>query len=159
MKRAVSLPLLAALFAAPLSVQAESNKQVVGATELIFLEDANLNFKARVDSGAKTSSIHAERIDVDLSGDPRGKSISFYVVTKEGQSRKIESRVSSVVKIKTSEQSERRYVVPLVIKWNGSRKTVLVTLNDRSRMEYRFLLGRNWLRGDFIVDVDINNED
>lgn len=159
MKPGLSPVLLAVLIAVPLYLQAESHKQVVGATEVIFIEDANLNFKARVDTGAKTSSIHAERIEVDLSGDPRGKSISFYVVTKEGRTRKIESRVSSVVKVKTSEQSEHRYVVPLIMKWNDSKKTVLVTLNDRSSMEYRLLLGRNWLRGDFIVDVDKNNED
>ena len=159
MKPGFSLILLVALIAASLSVQAEPHKQVVGATEVIFIEEANLSFKARVDTGAKTSSIHAEGIEVDLSGDPRGKSISFYVVTKEGQSRKIESRVNSVVKVRTSEQSEHRYVVPLVMIWKSSKKTVLVTLNDRSSMEYRLLLGRNWLRGDFVVDIDKNNED
>tara|TARA_R110002096_G_scaffold288908_1_gene482866 strand:- start:27 stop:500 length:474 start_codon:yes stop_codon:yes gene_type:complete len=153
------LSLLIVLLAAPLYVQAESHKQLVGATELISIEDANLRFKARVDTGAKTSSIHAERIELDLSGDARGKSISFYLVTKAGQSRKIESRVTAVVKVRTSGHSEHRYVVPLIMKWNDSRKTVLVTLNDRSSMEYRLLLGRNWLRGDFIVDVDKNNED
>lgn len=151
--------LLAALVAASLPVQADSHKQVVGAIEEIFLEEANLSFKARVDTGARTSSIHAERIEVDSPGDPRGKSISFYVVTKAGQSTKIESRVHSVVKVRTAEKSEHRYVVPLVMTWNGSKKTVLVTLNDRSNMEYRLLLGRNWLQGDFVVDVEKNNDD
>ncbi len=43
--------------------------------------------------------------------------------------------------------------------WNDASKTVLVTLNDRNAMQFRLLLGRNWLRGDYIVDVDINNDD
>ena len=150
---------LAVVLFVSINVQADSRKQVVGATEVVLIEEANLSFKARVDTGAKTSSIHAENIKIDLSGDPRGKSISFYLVTKEGLSRKIETRVSSVVKVRTSEMSEHRYVVPLLMKWNDSRKTVLVTLNDRTKMEYRLLLGRNWLHGDFIVDVDKNNED
>jgi hypothetical protein len=80
-------------------------------------------------------------------------------VTKEGLSKKVETRVISVVKVKTSEQTEYRFVVPLHIQWNDSEKIVPVTLNDRSSMEYRLLLGRNWLSGDFIVDVDKNNED
>lgn len=80
-------------------------------------------------------------------------------MTKDGKSRKIETRVASVVKVKTSEHSEYRYVVPLLMKWKDSEKIVLVTLNDRKNMKYRLLLGRNWLHGDFIVDVDINNED
>lgn len=151
--------LLAIVLLVSVKVDADSSKQIVGATEVVFVEDADLSFKARVDTGAKTSSIHAENIEVDISGDPRGKPISFDLVTKEGLSRKIETRVSSVIKVRTSETAEHRYVVPLLMKWNDSKKSILVTLNDRTKMEYRLLLGRNWLHGDFIVDVDKNNED
>jgi len=151
--------LMAVVLLVSINIDADSLKQIVGATEVVFVEEANLSFKARVDTGAKTSSIHAENIELDLSGDPRGKPISFDLVTKEGLSRKIETRVSSVIKVRTSEMAEHRYVVPLLMKWNDSKKTVLVTLNDRAKMEYRLLLGRNWLHGDFIVDVDKNKED
>jgi hypothetical protein len=159
MKLDFSSLLLTVLLLVSINLQAGSLKQIVGATEVILIEEAKLKFKARVDTGAKTSSIHAEKIEVDSSGDPQGKPISFYLVTKQGQSRMIETHVTSVVKIKTSELSEYRYVVPLLMKWNDSKKTVLVTLNDRKSMKYRLLLGRNWLHGDFIVDVDKNNED
>lgn len=145
---------LPVLLSVSITADADSPTQIVGDTEVVFVEEANLSFKARVDTGAKTSSIHAENIELDLSGDPRGKPISFNLVTKEGLSRKIETRVSSVIKVRTSEMVENRYVVPLVIKWHDSKKTVLVTLNDRTKMKYRLLLGRNWLQGDFIVDVD-----
>lgn len=159
MKAAVSILVVALVLVVSTGARAETHKRVVGATEMIFIVPAKLDFKARVDTGAKTSSIHAEKIDVDASGDPRGKPISFYLVTREGRSEKIETRVHSVVKVKTSEGSEYRYVVPLLMRWKDSEKTVHVTLNDRASMEYRLLLGRNWLRGDFIVDVDKNNED
>lgn len=151
--------LLATVLLVSINVHADTHKQIIGATEVIQVEEDELSFKARVDTGAKTSSIHAEDIEVDLSGDPRGKPIAFYLVNKEGQSIKVETQVASVVKIRNSELSEHRYVVPLLMKWNHSRKTVLVTLNDRKKMKYRLLLGRNWLHGDFIVDVDKNNED
>ena len=146
--------LLAVLLSVSITADADSLKQTVGDTEVVFVEEANLSFKARVDTGAKTSSIHAENIELDLSGDPRGKPISFDLVTKEGLSRKIKTRVSSVIKVRTSEMEENRYVVPLLIKWHDSKKTVLVTLNDRTKMKYRLLLGRNWLHGEFIVDID-----
>lgn len=146
--------LLAVLLSVSITAVADSLKQIVGDTEVVFVEEANLSFKARVDTGAKTSSIHAENIELDLSGDPRGKPISFDLVTKEGLSRKIKTHVSSVIKVRTSEMEENRYVVPLLIKWHDSKKTVLVTLNDRTKMKYRLLLGRNWLHGDFIVDID-----
>ena len=159
MKVSWSPSLLAVLLLVSINLDADANKRIVGATEMVFVEDANLSFKARVDSGAKTSSIHAENIEVDFSGDPRGKTISFDVVTKEGLSRKIETRVSSVITVRTSESAEYRYVVWLTMKWNDSKKAVRVTLNDREKMEYHLLLGRNWLQGDFVVDVDKNNED
>jgi hypothetical protein len=118
-----------------------------------------MDFKARVDTGARTSSIHAEAIMVDTSDNPHGQPISFLLVNKLGQSHKIETRVASVVNVKTSEGSEIRYKVPLTLIWNDSSKTVLLTLNDRKAMRYRLLLGRNWLHEDFIVDVDKNNKD
>jgi hypothetical protein len=49
--------------------------------------------------------------------------------------------------------------VPLTLRWKGVEKTVSVTLNDRNGMEYPLLLGRNFLRGDFVVDVDIDHDD
>lgn len=159
MKRECSQYFLAALVLIPIILHASSLKQTVGATEIVFIEDAHLSFKARIDTGAKTSSIHAEKIEVDSSDDVRGKAISFYLVDREGRSRKVETRVVSIVKVKTSEHSEYRYVVPLIVKWNDSRKTVHVNLNNRKSMNYHLLLGRNWLQGDFIVDVDLNSED
>jgi hypothetical protein len=151
--------LLAAVVPVFISAQADSHKKIVGATELIQIEEANLNFKARVDTGAETSSIHAEKIVVDSSANPEGKPITFYLINKNGQSRKIETLIDSVITVNTSEGSERRYKVPLTLITNYSRKSILVTLNDRNRMKYGLLLGRNWLQGDFLVDVDRNRDD
>jgi hypothetical protein len=33
----------------------------------------------------------------------------------------------------------------------------MVSLNDRTDMEYPLLIGRNFLRGDFLVDVEKSN--
>ena len=87
--------------------------------------------------------------EVDLSGVTRGKPTSFYLATTQGRSREIETRVTSVARVKTSELSEYGYVVPLFMKCNDSGKTVIVTLNESNRMKYRLLLGRNELRGEF----------
>ena len=157
--RVLIAALLVSLSASAYAHKQVVGKQVVGATELIEIGTPKIRFKARVDSGAKTSSIHAENIVVDLHADPRGKPISFDLVNKEGHSQRIESHIVKQIKVKTSEGSEMRYAVALLMIWNKDSKTVLVTLNDRNSMHYRLLLGRNWLRGDYIVDVDINNDD
>jgi hypothetical protein len=150
------------LFAASLfgaSVLADSPKQIIGAIEIIEVEPSKFRVRARVDTGAQTSSIHAENIEIDASGDARGKPIAFRLVNLQGQSQRVEAHVAKQILVRTSEGSERRYAVPLTLTWQHHSKTVLVTLNDRSGMRHRLLLGRNWLRGDFIVDVELNDED
>ena len=113
-----------------------------------------------MDTGAETCSVHAVDINVDSSEeDPKGIPISFRIVNKNGQSRQINTRVASSVTVKTAEGKERRYTVPLTVKWHDSEKKILFTLNDRLTMAYHILLGRNWLRGSFLVDVEKNNDD
>ena len=55
--------------------------------------------------------------------------------------------------IRTSEQEELRYMVPMTLQHAGVEREVLVSLNDRSQMNYAMLLGRNYLQGEFLVDV------
>lgn len=158
MRIAASLLSIVALLIMPISA-AENHKQVVGATEMIEIQPAGLDFKARIDTGAKTSSIHAENIEIDLSGDPQGKPIAFELINKQGQSQWVDTHVARLISVKTSEGSEIRYAVPLTVNWKNSSKTVLVTLNDRKHMQYGLLLGRNWLQDDFVVDISLNNDD
>jgi hypothetical protein len=47
----------------------------------------------------------------------------------------------------------RRYVIKEKVKMGNIEREVLINLNDRSKMVYKFLVGRNLLLGRFIVDV------
>jgi hypothetical protein len=157
--RPVCLLLLAYIFWPGSSAAADAHKQVVGAVEDVVIEALDLHYRARIDTGAQTSSIHAEDIEIDPQGDAVDKPITFRLVDERGESRRVETRVARVLTVRTAEGSERRYAVPLTVRWRDTSKSVLFTLNDRSHMHYRLLLGRNWLHGDFVVDVDINADD
>jgi len=160
MRKVFSIVLLTSVLTGCAFFQHQHQKQIIGATEIIEIVDANLSFKARVDTGAETCSVNAVDINVDSSEeDPKGIPISFRIVNKNGQSRQINTRVASSVTVKTAEGKERRYTVPLTVKWHDSEKKILFTLNDRLTMAYHILLGRNWLRGSFLVDVEKNNDD
>jgi hypothetical protein len=160
MRKAFSIVLFTYVLTGCAFFQPQHPKQIIGATEVVEIVGANLSFKARVDTGAKTCSLHAEDINVDASaGNPEGKPISFRIVNKHGQSRQINTRIASAVIVKTAEGKEQRYTVPLTVKWHDSEKTILFTLNDRLTMEYPIVLGRNWLRGSFLVDVEKNSDD
>jgi ribosomal protein S6--L-glutamate ligase len=47
----------------------------------------------------------------------------------------------------------KRYVIKEKIKLGSVEKELLINLNDRTRMQYKLLVGRNLLLGRFIVDV------
>jgi hypothetical protein len=140
------------------SVVANSSKQVIGATATVEEVKTDLLFKARVDTGATTSSLHVEdyviKDEEKKMVDNVGKKIRFRINNHDGESEWLESKIANVSVIRTSVDREERYKVHLTLRVHKVQKRVLVTLNDRSEMKYPMLLGRNFLRGDFVVDVE-----
>ena len=148
-------------------IVAEPQKHVIGATATISEGNSGLPFSARIDTGATTCSIHAKKWvitdQVRHPADNVGKPIRVLIENDKGEQAWIESVIMSRVRVRSSVQKEDdyhgRYKVLLPLEWNGVRKEVLVTINDRTDMDYPLLIGRNFLRGDFVVDVDKDNAD
>jgi hypothetical protein len=138
------------------------NKQIIGATARLTEVSTGFTFAARVDTGAESCSLHVEKIRIEDKEPKRvrnvGKTIRFLVVNEKGKQQWIESKIAKAVRIKSGVfqdgQFDHRYKVSLTFEWNGFRKEALVTLNDRMHMEFPLLIGRNFLSGDFLVDVD-----
>ena len=141
----------------------KKKKRVIGATTTVLEKQSGLLFRARVDTGSKSCSLHIEEMKIDDEAEKMveniGKVVHFRVKNGNSKSHWLEGRIAGYVIIKTSDARVRRYKVPLTLRWKGIEKTVLVTLNNRSGMKYPLMLGRNFLRGDFLVDVDIDNDD
>lgn len=136
--------------------------RVLGATEVIHVSEAELDFTAIIDTGAYRTSIHALDIRVDAPGgemrDHVGEPISFRVVNEAGRSQRITSTITAAEPVRTSHGTEWRYVVPLRLRWNDVEKQVQVNLRDRTPMAYKLLIGRDFIRG-FVVDVERNAVD
>ncbi len=134
------------------------SKRVIGATATVEEVKTDLHFKARVDTGATTTSLNVEDYVIEDEAeemvDNVGRKIRFRMKNHDGDSEWLESKIAKVSVVKTSADREERYKVHLTLRLHAVQKRVLVTLNDRSHMKYPLLLGRNFLRGDFIVDVD-----
>jgi len=142
------------------------DKRVIGATATIMEKKSELLFRARVDSGAKSCSLHIEDMKIenesDNMADNIGKVVRFNIKNGNKESHWLEAKIAGYVIIKTSNASDdrkRRYKVPLTFRYKDFEKTVLVTLNNRQHMEFPLLLGRNFLKGDFVVDVEVENND
>jgi hypothetical protein len=144
------------------SIRSNNPKHVIGATATIKEVSTGLSFPARIDTGAQSCSLHVEKIQVADESPIRpqniGKKIRFLVQGSSGKSAWIETTIAAAVRVKSAAlgtgEVDRRYKVRLTLQWKDFRKEVLVTLNDRTDMEFPLLIGRNYLRGDFLVDVE-----
>jgi hypothetical protein len=126
---------------------------IVGAVEWATVEPVNLALEARIDTGAETSAIHAEDIQVVEKDGKRY--VRFNLVNPENKEKiAMEERVRRKVLIKQPDaEPDRRYVVELWISLGEVRSLIEVTLSDRLDYEYPLLIGRNFLVDTVIVDV------
>lgn len=142
------------------------SKRIIGAIAKITEANSGIEFLARVDTGATSCSIHVEKLEIEDESPKRlenvGKKARFLLKGADGESKWVETKVVAAVRVKSSALKngdfDRRYKVRLPLQWKDFRKEVRVTLNDRAEMAYPLLIGRNFLRGDFLVDVALSEE-
>jgi len=139
------------------SVETTHAKRVIGPVATIGERETDLRFLARVDTGAETCSLHTTEKTIvggsEYMEENIGKTVRFRIENRRGETCWLERPIAEVREIRTSEGEETRYLVPMQLACDGVEREVLVSLNDRSRMTYAMLLGRNYLAGHFIVDV------
>lgn len=133
-----------------------ADRQTLGWVEYVTLEPWGVRMKAKLDTGAKTSSLHAENVRrFERSGD-NWVSFNFTYETDDGETRTINIerpiRRNALIK-QHSDSVERRAVVNMDICINGEEHTEQFTLVDRSRFIYPVLLGRRALRDIALVDA------
>jgi hypothetical protein len=128
-----------------------ADKMIVGWLEMVRIYPENLNIKAKLDSGAKTSSLNAALIE-ELERDGK-KWVRFRVTDHKGKKLILEKKISRVAKIKLrNKRLQKRPVIIMDICLGGIHKEVEVNLVDRSYFNYQMLLGRSFLAGTFLVD-------
>lgn len=126
---------------------------IVGAVEWVTVEPGGLKLEARVDTGAETTSIHAENIHLV---EKEGKRYVRFTLLDESDSNELpmELRLRRQVLIKQHQgEPQRRFVVRMWLTLGEMRSRVDVTLSDREDFEYPLLVGRNFLIDAVIVDV------
>jgi len=139
-------------FVSPAYPQLLKEKVLIGRVEWVALPELKIKHKSRIDTGAKTTSLHAVNIE---EVEQRGELfVKFQTVDEEGKTVEVVRKVDTTQKVSnTSGVVAKRYVIKEKIQIGKIEREILVNLNDRSKMEYKFLVGRNLLMGRFIVDV------
>lgn len=135
-----------------------AQKEIIGQTAQLSVEEVGLIYDARMDTGAANTSLHA--IDLEIEGgsaakmkDNIGKTLWFTTQNEAGEARRLSAKIIQVSTVKNSQGRETRYMVSLNVGFDGKERQVKVNLRDRSHMDYRLLVGRNWLKDHYIVDV------
>lgn len=128
------------------------DKIVIGRVEWVELPDLKLKIRARIDTGAKTTSIHASRVEeIQRDGEMW---VKFFTSDGQGKEVEVTRKVESMQKVANpTGPTTRRYVVRERIRLGKVEREISLNLNDRDKMAYKFLVGRNFLLGHFTVDV------
>lgn len=131
-------------------------KKLVGWREWISLPQIGiLAMQCKVDTGAKTSALHAFKVD---SFEREGEIwVSFSVHLDETDLSKIQVCEAKVIDKRSVTDSggnvSQRFFIETLLKIGESHYPIQVSLTDRDTMKFNMLLGRTALRkGHFIVD-------
>ncbi len=134
-----------------------AHKVTVGEAEYVKVPLTGSVFKARIDTGATTTSIFATEIE-EFERD--GKPWVRFVVRNEGSKETfpLEAPVARVVEIKKRGQDgfTRRPAVAMDLVMGAATRQVNVNLADRTGFEYPLLIGRDFLAGLAVVDVTLS---
>lgn len=128
---------------------------VLGWEEWVALPDLGLPaIKAKIDTGARTSALHAFLVEPFGSADdlrvrfgihpiPNRHDIEIYCSARVVDRREVTS---------SNGEREIRYVILSHLEIGGRRWPIEITLTNREQMTYRMLLGRQAIREDVVVE-------
>lgn len=110
--------------------------------------------KAKVDTGARTSALHAFDLRVK---EEHGRPIALFHLHPTQRSRadavRVECPIVAFRRVRSSNgKVENRPVVSTRLELGGLTRTIEITLTSRDEMGFRMLLGRSAVRRRFLVD-------
>lgn len=134
----------------------KKKKKIIGWREWISLPELNIvKIKAKIDSGARTSSLHA--FDIQEKMRATQKMIHFKIQPdKDVPDWVVSCQVPLLEyrKVKSSNgHSELRPVIVSTINLMYETWPIELTLTDRTVMGFKMLLGRESLRKRFLIDT------
>jgi hypothetical protein len=137
---------------------APGERLLIGWKEYLALPELGISrLKAKVDTGARTSTLHVDSLSVlDVLTDGTELVELTISPSRRRPDRKVTARVRVLRRIRVRDSGghlEVRPVIETEMVLGGVRKRILVTLTDRSGMLFRMILGRKALEGEFLVDV------
>ncbi|TLX51178.1 ATP-dependent zinc protease [Pseudoalteromonas ruthenica] len=136
-----------------------TNKITVGWREWLALPELGIDkIKAKVDTGARTSCIHAFRVEEFIQDEQVW--VRFWVHPIQDDSNTEIQCQAKVIDQRTVTDSgghqEQRYVIQTQLLIGGQQWPIEATLTNRDTMKFRMLLGRTAMAGRIVVDPELS---
>lgn len=136
-----------------------TNKITVGWREWLALPELGIDkIKAKVDTGARTSCIHAFRVEEFTQEEQVW--VRFWVHPIQDDNNTEVQCQAKVIDQRTVTDSgghqEQRYVIQTQLLIGGQQWPIEATLTNRDTMKFRMLLGRTAMAGRIVVDPELS---
>ena len=136
-----------------------TNKITVGWREWLALPELGIDkIKAKVDTGARTSCIHAFRVEEFTQEEQVWVRFWVHPIQDDNnteiqcQARVIDQRTVT----DSGGHQEQRYVIQTQLLIGGQQWPIEATLTNRDTMKFRMLLGRTAMAGRIVVDPELS---
>jgi ribosomal protein S6--L-glutamate ligase len=143
----------------PSNPAASQKRLLIGRHEWCELPDLHIPaIKAKIDTGAKTSSLHA--FNIKLVKRHHRRYVHFSIHPLQGNEKILISCVAPIIDEREITSSnghkEHRYVIRTTLAINNQAWEIEVTLSNRDPLRYRLLLGREALNGRVLIDPSLS---
>ena len=128
---------------------------MIGWREWLSLPELRIpKIKAKIDTGARSSSLHAYEIETyQESGSSFVRFKVNPVQRRDEMSIACEAPIHDIRSVRSSSGvAAERIVIQTAVSWMGETWTVDLTLANRAQMGFRMLLGREAIRSRMLVD-------
>lgn len=132
------------------------NKQIIGRTDIVNFPELNLyNVSVKIDTGAYTSAIHCSKIVEEHN---LLKCIFYDKTHPDYNPEPVIFATYSTTSVKSSNGlRENRFKIKSTVEIFGKIYKINLTLSTRDDMRFPVLIGRQFLKRKFVVDVDLSN--
>ena len=132
-----------------------TDKIIVGRREIISIVDLELyDLDAKVDTGADSNALHCDHIEIDKETN----TVSFTLLDEVHEAyhgKRLTFPLYKIKNVKSSNgQIELRPSIRVSVKFFGKKYKSVISLTNRADMKFPMLIGRRFLSGKFLVDVE-----
>jgi len=128
-------------------------KKIIGKKEIISILDLELyGLDAKVDTGADSNALHCDDIFVDEDNIVHFKLLDEVHEAYHG--RKMQLPLYEMKKVRSSNGTlQHRPSIQVTVEFFGEKYDTIISLTNRSDMQYPMLIGRKFMANKFLVDV------